>query len=193
MTANYDRIPGFFHMSQVDDMLLDVMDSLKNDALNDKDQEMKQRRIGAINLINAIRRLPYFNRWVSAYRSTNVYELVDILKRDYEDIKKENEKYSDALNKLNKRLEFLRRSIDSYKARWKEITSEPNFELDSEARETQETLREHEEELEELMKQFYRLNVDVDATKAHMKTLRALQGFLQNQDYFKKLICSSEE
>ena len=81
--SNFERIPGNFKMYQVDESLNCVMIELKNLALSEKKESIKKRQLGAINLIAAIRRLPYFIN--PYYKDIVVHELVDILKKAYDE------------------------------------------------------------------------------------------------------------
>lgn len=188
--SKFERIPGSFTVFQLEESLNYVMIGLKNLALSEKNESLKNREMGAINLINSIRRLPYFNKL--EYKNLNVYELVELLKKAYYDANIEISMLSMRLNETNQNVELLSGTVDSYQERWNEISSECSYEYDSEARDIRETLEEDKSELEDLRKEYFRLSVDYDSTKDYAKTIRALQGYLQNRNYFTSLLRAQE-
>ena len=173
-------------MYQVDEFLNCVMIEIKNLALSEKNESLKNREMGAINLINSIRRLPYFSRL--EYKNLIVYELVELLKEAYDDANYEVNKCSRKLNEINQQIESLSRTVDSYQKRWDELSAESSYEYDSEVRDIRETLEEDKSELEELRKEYFRASVDYDSARGYAKTIRSLQGFLQNKNYFASLL-----
>ena len=159
--SNFERIPGNFTTFQVDESLNCVMIELKNMALSEKNEAIKNRDISAINLIATIRRLPYFNK--EEYKNLIVYELVELLKEAYDEANYEVCKLSKKLNEKNQQLERLSKSVDYYQKRWDEISAESSYEYDSEERDIRETLEEDKSELEELRKEYDYILIDCPA------------------------------
>ncbi|MBQ9280407.1 MAG: hypothetical protein IJ215_05145 [Clostridia bacterium] len=187
---NFKKILGNVSMYDLKARLKDCMLEMKNIALLETDPMRKQREIGAINLINRMMLLRYFHSGSDEFMNYRVYDLVEVLKEDYADAKRELEEAEKALNILYVRMETLRAAVESYEKKERTM-DEGGYEEDFEAREVRETLEENRQELQELEREFFKASVDQDGAKAYAKTLRALQGYLQNKDYFKTILYGS--
>ena len=183
---DYKRVPGSISLPELARRLGDERNEIVKLNVS---AEMKDRQIGAINLINKILNLPYF-KGHPAYDGMDVIELIMFsLKPDGEKAKAEFKSAEQKHNQLHARLRELWEQLDSQEEIKSGIENNGTADTDdyNKYQDVCEVIEEDKSELEELQKEIFADSVEYESAKERVNVLRALQGYLMNVDYFRTL------